>query len=343
MDTRILKDYIVENEIGEGGYGRILKAKNIAENKYYAIKVMPIEGAKDDLIVGRAKKEAAALSELNHSNIVKVKGFLSNPSELYIIMEYITGHDLDTEIEIRKKNTNLPGIDIDLAIDITLNISSALALCHEKGIIHRDIKPANLIFTETTSNIMLIDFGIIKWQPNSDLFVNNAKITNRGLDMTTKKGEIIGTPCYISPEQLKGKEASALSDTYSLAISFYHMIAGTPPFDGEIIIDTLHSILHDKISPPPIGIFNTTNISKRSKIELNQLLHKILLKATNKDPSKRYQDPISFAKALKEFKALKKRKIEMYLKRKRKSSSFKFSLFIFILLVIAICIYIFFR
>lgn len=213
--------YEVLEFLGAGGMGSVWKVFDKELKEHFAVKVLLPALVADDASLKRFQKEAELASELNHPNIVAIYGAGSdvdgNPT---IIMRLVQGESLE---DVLKREGKLPE---EQAIDIAQQICEALVYSHSKGIVHRDIKPSNIIISKTKSGadlVQLVDFGIARC-------VYEQKTATMAI---TKAVDMLGSPLYMSPEQLLGEEVTEASDIYSFGCVFYEMLTGKPPFYDE--------------------------------------------------------------------------------------------------------------
>jgi serine/threonine protein kinase len=211
MPDRIFSGkYVVQEEIAKGGMGVLYKALDRTLNRFVAIKVIHEQFSGDPSFTERFIREARAMARLHHENIVTIFSVEEERGEHFIVMEYFSGMDLRAKIKARR---SLP---VREAVDIALQVATALAFAHSQGIVHRDIKPANIL-VDTRGRVKLTDFGIAA-------ALDEASITSTG--------QIIGTPEYMSPEQAGGMAVDGRTDLYSLGIVLHEMIVGQTPFDN---------------------------------------------------------------------------------------------------------------
>jgi len=250
--------YKVLEQIGSGGMAMVYRGEHIYLKKPVAIKVMlPSFSEKPDL-VQRFLQEAEMASKLDHPNIVKIFDFGDEDGLLYLVMQFIDGDTLERILRHRGK------LSLGEAINITLQVLSALQYAHEKGLVHRDIKPGNVMITKE-GRAYLLDFGI-------------AVLGGMGGGEKTTAG----TPEYMAPEQFRGR-ADRRSDLYSVGVMLYEMLTGKTPFqDAKDIYELQHRILRDPIHPTGI----------------DPEIDAILKKALSKLPSQRFQSAKEFANAL---------------------------------------------
>jgi serine/threonine-protein kinase len=207
-------------KIGEGGMGAVYLAESTSSGQKAAIKVLPRAHASNPEFLRRFKREAAAMSKLDHPNIVRAFETGEDAGYHFFVMEYCDGETLDKIL----KRGPLP---TPRALQVTLMAARGLHHAHEQGVIHRDVKPSNIILTESGA-AKLLDLGLSKVADESHLSFH------------TLSGAVIGTPHYISPEQGRGeKEIDARTDIYSLGATLYHLLAGSPPFQGSSALEII--------------------------------------------------------------------------------------------------------
>ena len=256
-ETILGNRYEIIRKIGDGGMAFVYEAKDRLLNRIVAVKVLRPEFVDDEEFLAKFKREAEAVANISHPNIVNVYDVGCDGKVNYIVMEYVDGQNLK---EIIKNEGTL---DEYTALDITKQIAKALSAAHKKGVIHRDIKPHNILISSEGRNVKVADFGIAKAATNSTM---------------TNIGSIIGSVHYFSPEQAKGRFCDEKSDIYSLGITMYEMVTGHVPFDHEngVTIALMH--LQNEITPP-----------SQVRDGIPDSLEKIILKCTMKKPEDRYQ------------------------------------------------------
>jgi eukaryotic-like serine/threonine-protein kinase len=273
--------FLIEQKIGSGGMGAVYRAAQPAMNRLVAVKILHPKLTNRKDLASRFRREARAMSHLQHPNTVRV--FLFGDLEdgsLYIVMEYLEGRNLNQTV---RKEGPLP---VDRAIPILIQCCGALQEAHSQGIVHRDLKPEN-IFLSTNGGLKdypkVLDFGL-------------AKVTERelrpGSIMLTQEGMVFGTPEFMSPEQAQGKVLDARSDIYSLATILYEVLTGKLPFDAKTPMEYIQ--LH--VTKPPISLDERVP-GKRFPAGLA----KVIAKALEKKPEDRYPTAADFADALKPF------------------------------------------
>ena len=228
INTTIGK-YKLKRLIGEGGMASVYEAEHEMLGTKVAVKVLnPILSANAQ-IRERFKNEAKMMASFNHPNITKIIDFDDQPHQLSIVMEFLEGEDLNEKI---KRSGALSQGAIK---DIFVQTLSACQYAHEKGVVHRDIKPSN-IYILPNGHVKILDFGI-------------AKLFGQGNEMT-QTGTQMGTPIYMSPEQVKAdKSIDHRSDIYSLGVTMYFAISGKPPYDSETTsqFDVFSKIVHEPL------------------------------------------------------------------------------------------------
>ena len=256
LEGRLLGNrYEIIRQIGNGGMATVYKAKCHVLNRYVAVKVLKDEYTTDSEFVKRFNIEAQAVASLTHPNIVSVYDVGKEDNLYYIVMELVQGKTL-------KEIINEDGaLSWKWAVNIAIQIASALEAAHKNNIVHRDIKPHNIIITED-GIAKVTDFGIAKAVSNSTI---------------TAFGTTIGSVHYFSPEHARGGYTDAKSDIYSLGVVLYEMLTGRVPFDADTPVSVALKHMHE----PPI---EPVKINPSIPSSVN----KIVLKAMQKDPNERY-------------------------------------------------------
>ncbi|MEZ4270977.1 MAG: serine/threonine-protein kinase [Myxococcota bacterium] len=225
---RKLGPYKIIGELGSGGMAVVYKAEQPALNRMVAIKELRKELSGDDSIAQRFEREARSIASLAHQNIVHVYDFLERASSSFIVMEYVDGIDL---ADLLRRVERLPG---DIAAIVALQTIRALEYAHFHGVIHRDLKPANLMITKQ-GDIKLMDFGIARDESEEDL---------------TLPGQALGTPAYMSPEQVMGDRVTFHSDIFSFGILLYQMLTGKKPFIDDENVGVMNKIVNAPYKRP---------------------------------------------------------------------------------------------
>ncbi|MBD3404029.1 CHASE2 domain-containing protein [candidate division GN15 bacterium] len=270
-DVRNLGRYQVTGIVGKGAMGLVYKGIDPAINRPVALKTIRLDFVSDAEEMAELKerlhREAQAAGKLSHPNIVTIYDVGSEGPLQYIAMEYLEGVTL--EDLIRKKTK----FNYRIISQIILQICNALDYAHEQGIVHRDIKPANIMIL-SDYRVKVMDYGIARVDSNS----------------MTKTGIAMGTPNYISPEQLKGMAIDRRADLFSLGVVIYEMLLGRRPFKGENITSLIYSIMnHEPEKPSEVNP------------QVPLLFDHIIAKALKKDPPARYQRAAELANDMKDF------------------------------------------
>src|SRR5687768_3490666 len=276
-------NYKIDREIGEGGMshvyvGTTAKATDVLPQGYSVVlKVMSEELAGDVTARKRFVKEAQILSKLRHRYITRFYEFINNEQGAVLVMEFVDGTPVDVLL------TERGALPIADAIGFCQCLLEALVYAHGKGITHRDIKPANLI-KEKSGAVKVTDFGIAKIREGG---------TSSGQTVLTKSGFLLGTPHYMSPEQIREpKDAGAKSDVYSAGVVLYEMLTGTLPFNSRSLPKLIDAIYRgDKPSPSSV------------RPEIDEALEAIVLKSMHPRHEQRYESAREFYEALEEYNA----------------------------------------
>ncbi len=261
--------YEVEKELGKGAMGTVYLGKDPKINRIVAIKTLALsdEFEGDELIAVKERffREAETAGRLSHPNIVTIYDAGDEHDLAYIAMEFLHGEDLTAFIS---KNKKLP---VKWVLKIIQDVANALDFAHKQDVVHRDIKPANIMYSEEKNLVKVTDFGI-------------ARIT---ASSKTKTGVVLGTPSYMSPEQLAGKHVDGRSDLFSLGVMMYEMLSGEQPFTGDSMAALMYQITNSK----------QKDITK-VRSELPTCVKTIVDKALQKDATKRYQTGEEFSKSI---------------------------------------------
>ncbi len=210
-----IKGYSIKKQLGFGGMSRVFLAYDPKLKRNIAIKVLSPSYSSDKRITKRFVKEARTAAQLQHSNIISIYDVGKHKNQYYIAMEY-----LKESLKNRMKKGVLKN-DPEASLNIVKSIAEALLYAHRKGFIHRDIKPDNVMFRDD-GTLILLDFGIVK--------------AIRSESNLTRTGMSVGTPKYMSPEQMRAKKVDERSDIYSLGIVLFEILTGTPPFKDDDLI-----------------------------------------------------------------------------------------------------------
>ena len=263
--------YQVIEPLGMGAMGTVYKGKDPSIDRLVALKTIRLDAIADPSEINELKerllREAKAAGNLSHPNIVTIYDFGLQGNLQYIAMEYIDGYTLES---VLKRNLHL---NYRIIASTIIQVCSALEYAHKMGIIHRDIKPANIMVMENF-RVKVMDFGIAHFKSSS----------------MTQTGIAMGTPNYISPEQLKGKEVTPSSDIFSLGVVLYELLTHTKPFIAENISALVYKITNE--NPPPPSTLDP---------KVPPLFDLVLKKSLAKDPAERYRSAKEMAGALEDF------------------------------------------
>ncbi|GFP39150.1 PASTA domain-containing protein [Candidatus Hakubella thermalkaliphila] len=264
LQRTLNKRYKLLRKIGTGGMADVYLAEDLLLDRQVAIKIMHPQLAADPTFVERFKREARAVANLQHQNIVNVFDWGADEEIYYLVMEYLKGQNLKDFLNSRAPLTP------DTVVDIASKICDALTEAHDHEIVHRDIKPQNIILTEN-GELKVTDFGIA-----------------RAVSATmTRTGSILGTAHYISPEQALGRKVDVTSDIYSLGVLMYEMLTGDLPFRGDNPINIAMKHINEDPLPP-----------SRLRDDIPPGLERVIMKALNKDPAYRYPSAAEMKEAL---------------------------------------------
>jgi serine/threonine-protein kinase len=257
LNGRLLNDrYQIKETIGGGGMANVYLARDIILEREVAIKVLRLEYANDEEFIARFDREAQSATSLSHPNIVNIYDVGEEDHILYMVMEYVDGMTLKEYIL-----QNGP-LEVDEALDIMKQITSAITHAHANGIVHRDIKPQNILM-DSRGKVKVTDFGIAMALSATSL---------------TQTNSILGSVHYLSPEQARGGMATKKSDIYSIGIVLFELLTGRLPFSGESPVSI--ALKHLQNDTPSVRRFNQ---------DIPQSVENIVLKATTKDPFHRYE------------------------------------------------------
>jgi serine/threonine protein kinase len=260
----LLGKYRVERLLGQGGMGVVVAVKHVELGELFAMKLLLPEGTEDPLAVERFLREARAAARLRGEHVTKVVdvGRLADGAP-YMVMEHLSGSDLR---RVQKKHGTLP---VPVVMEYALQACEALAEAHAAGIVHRDIKPANLFLTHRpngTPCIKVLDFGISK------------QITGEDAAELTRTGDLVGSPLYMSPEQLtRSRAIDTRSDIWSLGMVMYKLLTGKVPFLGDSLPEIIARVLAEDTVPP-----------SKLRPELPPAVDAVIGRCLKKQPDERY-------------------------------------------------------
>jgi len=265
MDKKLGK-YNVLGEIGRGGMAVVYRARQESLDRIVAIKELDLgRSNQDPKALERFQQEARASAALVHPSIITVHDFWERSRKAYIAMEFIDG------IELKEALDDLGALEPVTASRIAISLCHALSYAHEKGVIHRDIKPGNIMLS-AQGDVKLADFGIA--------------LVSGAADLTTT-GQIIGTPSYMSPEQIRGEPLGPASEIFSLGAVLYEMVTGAKPFTGPSDVAVTHSIIHKR----PVRIRRLSPATPRRLV-------RVIMRCLKKKPTRRYATMDELAEAL---------------------------------------------
>lgn len=259
--------YQIVEELGRGSMGVVYRAHDPQIDRLIALKALRHDRVTSEVFVQRFLKEAKAIGRLSHPNIVTVYDVGRDHGSIYIAMEFLEGTPLNEVIQEKR-------LTLEEIVDLGVQIAEALDYAHQKGIVHRDIKPTNIIITPD-GRVKITDFGI-------------ARIEDPSATQQTQAGEILGTPVYMSPEQVMGRPVDGRSDLYSLGVILYELSTQKRPFRGNSIAAIFRAITQDTPAEPA-----TTDPS------ISRKLSDLVMKSLNKRHDKRLQTGKAMAEALK--------------------------------------------
>ena len=252
LSGRQLGDFRLLRRLGRGAMAEVYLATQCSLNRPVAVKVLKSELATDQTYVRRFQREAQAAAALVHGNIVQIHEVGCIDHVYFIAQEYVQG------VNLRQWMTRHGALDLRMGLNIMRQVAAALAKAAEHGIVHRDIKPENIMLTRS-GEVKVADFGLARLPGARD-----------GVDLT-QAGTTLGTPLYMSPEQVEGRPLDPRSDIYSFGVTSYHMLAGYPPFTGETALSV--AVQHLKTTPEPLE-----NVRPDLPPPLCRIVHKMLAK-----------------------------------------------------------------
>ena len=253
--------YKILGELGRGAMGVVYKAEDPNLDRVVALKTIHVDAEDKEEYRKRFVLEAKAAGKLHHPNVVTTFDCGDHDGMAYLAMEFIEGTDLRTRMTDE-------GVTPLQAVEIARQVADGLAYAHERGVVHRDIKPANIML-DREGRAKIMDFGLARM---------------RLADHKTTTGMVLGTPRYMSPEQISGEPVDARSDLFSLGIVLYEILTGTRLYSGEGIEQVQHSIMNVDPVPPT-----------RVVPGLPAMLDFVVARALKRDPAVRYQDAREFA------------------------------------------------
>jgi len=274
VELPLLGRYRLERELGRGAMGTVYLATDPTIGRDVAIKTLPLaqagEAKQQDPAAERFFKEAAAVGRLDHPNIVTIYDAGQEHDLAYIAMDYVAGDSLDAWTG---KSELLPVWEV---LEIAAQVADALSYAHGRKVVHRDIKPGNIIYDRGSGVVKITDFGV-------------ACILDAS---RTRTGTVLGSPSYMSPEQVAGKKADGRSDLFSLGTTLYQLLSGNLPFSGDSVATMMYQIANQK-----------TPTMRKLRPGLPLCVNRLVMKALQKDPAKRFADGEMMAAAIRKCRA----------------------------------------
>ncbi|MBI5294798.1 MAG: protein kinase [Chloroflexi bacterium] len=265
LSGRAIHGYALAERIGKGGMGSVYRAVQPNVEREVAVKIILPAYANHPDFIRRFEAEAQLVARLEHPHIVPLYDYWREPGVAYLIMRLLRGGNVQTLL-------TQGAVPIETASRVFEQMCSALNAAHRIGVIHRDLKPANVLLDED-NNAYLADFGIAK------------NISNPDLENLTQIDQFVGTPQYMSPEQVRSLSVSPQSDIYCLGILLYELLTGAQPFSGPTPIDLIQQ--HVNAPMPPLAAHHSG---------LPEQLDRVIMRATAKEPEARYTDALAFYK-----------------------------------------------
>jgi len=263
--------YQIDAMSGEGAMARVYKAYDPKIDRTLAIKALKSDLLADDEYRGRFLREAKGAGILSHPNIVTVFDVGEEDRQPYIAMEWVDGKTL---ADLLKEGRMFTTPEI---VEIGIQLTRALDYAHGKGIVHRDVKPGNIMLVRDTLTVKVADFGICRIMESD----------SKRQAQQTQMGDVMGTPHYMSPEQVLGMAVDARSDLFSAGVVLYQLLTGTLPFDGDSLINVAYKITN--ADPPSLD---------KLRPDLPLSMRRVIARALKKSPAKRFQSGAEFAQAL---------------------------------------------
>jgi serine/threonine-protein kinase len=261
----MLGNYLIISQIGEGGMGVVYRAMDTVLDRTVALKILPPHLLQSPDFMHRFRTEAYAQARLHHPNIVTLYSMLEIPAGFVLVMEHVEGQTLQQRIRSEGP------LEPDKALWIFEQALQGVAYAHHMGIVHRDLKPDNVFITHK-NEVKIMDFGVAKILDNKE---------------PTRSRSMVGTLLYISPEQINGRDADIRSDIYTLGISLFEAVTGRLPFERRTDYGLMHAHILEQPPRP-----------RQLRRDLPKELERVILRAIEKEPDKRYQSAREFHAAL---------------------------------------------
>ena len=274
MELPVLGRYQLQRELGSGAMGTVYLALDPNIGREVAVKALPLletpEGAEQEAVTERFFREAEAVGRLDHPNIVTVHDVGKEHDLAYMAMDYVPGESLDAWTH---RSTLLPVWEV---LEAAAQVADALAYAHGRKVVHRDIKPSNIIYDRASGLAKITDFGVARMLDS-----------NR-----TRTGTILGSPSYMSPEQVAGSKVDGRSDLFSLGTTLYQLLSGSLPFRGDSVANVMYQIANAKT--PPL---------RKARQGLPASVTRLVMRALQKDPGKRFVSGADMATAIRKCRA----------------------------------------
>ncbi len=255
----ILQDrYRVVRRVGKGAFGTALLVEDTAVNETIVLKFLHAQLAVTDQTVKRFIRELRYSRKITHENVIRIYDFLTFGSSYAISMEYFESHALSAYLQ---SNTRIPPRS---ALKIVQSICNGMRAAHQAEVIHRDLKPANIL-VNPEGLLKIVDFGL-------------AAAVSQNDSRLTRSGAMVGTPAYMSPEQIRGEDIDARTDIYSLGVTMYELFTGRPPYLGKDTVTVIYQHIQGELTPP-----------REVEPAITPAMEAIILQAMAVEPNKRYQ------------------------------------------------------
>jgi transcriptional regulator with XRE-family HTH domain len=259
LSGRVIRNYTLHERLGAGGFGVVYRAEQPEIGRAVAIKIILPQYANLPEFIRRFEAEAQIIARLEHPHIIPLYDYWREPGGTHLVMRYVAGGTLHAILERGP-------LSLDTVARVLEQVGAALAVAHRAGIVHRDLKPSNILM-DSDGNAYLADFGIAK-------DVGNAEANDQ-----TQAGMILGSPAYLSPEQIRDEPVTPLSDIYSLGIMLYELLTSAKPFQARTPAELLQKHINEAL--PPL---------RARRADLPEALEALIQRATAKNPADRYPD-----------------------------------------------------